>query len=185
MRGGDVEPHAVGADDADAGLHRAANDLRLQLRQLLLAGLAEAGGEEVDGADAFGDAVVYQGGDGAGGDAGDHVVDGALDLQEARVALQPLDLLVAGVDRVDGGAADVLEGDDEAGADTAEAGLRRRRAGDGDRTGAEQEIEAAARPGGGGFPAPGGRPRGLSGHRPPIVVAHTKRGPVGLAETSR
>src|SRR3972149_4289439 len=41
--------------------------LRLHLRQLLAARLAETGGEEVDRADALGDGVVHEARNGAGG----------------------------------------------------------------------------------------------------------------------
>src|SRR3972149_4243979 len=47
--------------------------------------------------------------------------------------------------RAGGGAAELLGGDDEAGANAAEAGLWGRGAGDGDGAGVEEEIEAAAR----------------------------------------
>ncbi len=142
LAGGDVQPHAVGAHDADPGLHRPLHHLRLQLRQLLFPRLAEAGGEEVNALHPLGDAVVHQGRDDVGGDAGDDVVDGPLDLQEAGVALQPFDLLVLGVDGVDGGEAHVLEADDEPGADASEPHLGRRYAGHGDGAGVKEVVKA-------------------------------------------
>ncbi len=133
-------------EDAYPGLNGPLHDLRLQVRHLLLARLAEASGEEVDRVDPLGDAVVDEGRDDAGGDAGDDVVDGAFDVEEAGVALEPLDLLVVWVDGVDGGAAHLLEGHDEAGTHAAEAGLGRRGAGDCDGAGVEDEVESLSCP---------------------------------------
>ncbi len=73
------------------------------------------------------------------------MVDGPLDVEEAGVALEPLDLLVAGVHGIDGRAAfegHLLEGDDEPQGHAAEAGLRRRDAGDGHGAGVEDEVES-------------------------------------------
>ena len=58
LRFGDVEAHAVRAEDANTGAGEPPDDLLLEIGHLGVAGLAEAGGEEVDAAHALGDAVL-------------------------------------------------------------------------------------------------------------------------------
>ena len=71
-----VEPHAVRADEGEAGLAGDAPDLRLEARALLLARLGEAGGEQGDAAHSLRGAV----GDDAGGDGARHGADDVVDL---------------------------------------------------------------------------------------------------------
>ena len=146
LRFGDVEAHAVRAEDADAGAGQASHDLLLEVGHLGVAGLAEAGGEEVDAAYALLDAVLDELRDDARGDAGDDVIDGAVDVEDAGVALEAFEFRVFRVDRVERGEAHLHEREEEARADAGEAGLLGRDAGDGDGAGVEDVVE-----GSGGF----------------------------------
>ncbi len=86
---GVVEPHAVGADDADARFLDPLAQLALKLRCILAAGLTEAGGEEVDELGPLGLGAFNQLQHEARRNGGDHKIDGSWNFLEARVCLQP------------------------------------------------------------------------------------------------
>src|SRR6266545_4762224 len=138
---GNVEAHAVGAEDADAGAGQTTDDLSFEIGHLGIAGLAEAGCEEVHAANALGDAVLDQDGHDARRHTGYDVIDRAVDVEDAGVALEPFDLGVLGVYEKDGGKAELHQREQEAHADAGEAGLLSRDAGDGDGAGVEDGIE--------------------------------------------
>ena len=114
LRFGDVEAHAVRAEDANPGAGEPSDDLLLEVGHLGVAGLAEAGGEEVDASHALGDAVLDELRDDVRGDAGDDVVDGAVDVEDAGVALETLEFGVFRVHRVERGEAQLHEREEEA-----------------------------------------------------------------------
>ncbi len=72
---GVVQPHAVGAYDADAGALAAAQELLFQPGRILPPGLAEASCEEVDGLDVLLATVLHEGQHTGCRNAGDDVVN--------------------------------------------------------------------------------------------------------------
>ena len=96
-----VEPHAVGADHADARLLDATLQLPLERRRFITPGFAEASREEVDQLRSLGLGSLHQLQRGAGGNRGDHEVHRPRDGLEPRVGLVSQQLIQLGVDRMD------------------------------------------------------------------------------------
>ncbi|GBD13764.1 hypothetical protein HRbin24_01803 [bacterium HR24] len=145
-RGRDVQAHAVGAEHADASLTGPGHHPAFQLGSLLFPRLAEASGEEVDGAYALGDAVLHQARHGMCGHAGYDVVHRPGYVADAGIAAAPQDLPVFGVDGVQFREAHLHQGGEKGEAHAGESPplqpLGRRHAGDGNAARAKQEIES-------------------------------------------
>jgi hypothetical protein len=153
---------AIGADDANAALGDRSAELLLQLAPLS-SGLAEAGGQHDRkwnaGLAAVADGLRHT--RGRNGDDGQ--VAGRPDRRDIRIAREPVQLAVLGVDEKNrAGVAGVLQPLDRLAAD---AGEIRGRADDGNAAGLEQALEAQGGP-------PAWQPRHLanSGCRRPFLV---------------
>ena len=88
--GGDDQAEAVGADDADAGLFCDLDDLLFEA-SAFFADLFEAGGDDDDGFDADGGALLHNGRDGFGRHDDDDEVGGLADGAKVGVAFKAFD----------------------------------------------------------------------------------------------
>ena len=141
-----MDAHAVGADQADTAVAQAFERFALEVGALGAAGFGEARGEEVDGADAFGDAVVDQAEDRGGGHGGDDVVNVVGDVGQRAVEGGAVGELAAlGVEAVD--ALEAVEVADAAqeGLAAAPARVGGGDAGDGGGAGRESDAEGVLR----------------------------------------
>jgi hypothetical protein len=129
------DPHAVGPEDADAGVSRGRQHALFERRCLRVAGLAEAASEEVERSDALRARMVNQVEHPISGDARDDEVDRPGHIGERGVGGEPGDLSRARVDRVDGS----LEPRIDNGADVVVAGAIDIARSAGDRDGAGRE----------------------------------------------
>ena len=98
---GNIEPHAVRPDHADAGCAALRDELVLDHGEVFVAGLREPGGEEVDRLHALLDRLIDEFRNAGRGDLADDVIDGVGTVENARVALQPPDLIDLRVHRVE------------------------------------------------------------------------------------
>ena len=99
---GIVQPHTVGPHHPDAGFPGPPAELSLELRVVLAAGLAEAGGEEMDELDLLGFRPFHHFQGRGGRNGGDNEINGPRYLLEPGVRLEPQELAQFGVHRVHG-----------------------------------------------------------------------------------
>ena len=143
-----MQTHAVRADHADAGFAQLAQHLGLEVGALGAAGFAEAGREQVDDLDAFGDGIVDQSQDCGGGNGRDQGLHGTGHVGQGLVERSAVgQLATARIEAVHLRYAVEVADTAQEHLPAAPTGRARRDAGDGDSVGSERGAQRGLRVG--------------------------------------